>query len=331
MTQHGELLEFAADWMSVALRNAHSDALLTSPYLSFEICKQIASAARLSSAHWILVTNLDPSVVAQGYLSVQGLKLLLAAGVELRHVRRLHAKCFVIGNRAMLGSANLTGAGLGSAAIANRELGVELTPTQAKEARAAVLAWPARDISDSELNRLLEEAQSLTRPYDRKQSSEEELDASSAVYLAEELLEDARDPRRSLWLKLEYGEPGPDSWRQDSWFASPKKGKPGFRPRDLVVMCAKATHDCYAIVEVTNVPEYQPSDYVQWTAAEDPGGLERWPWINRTTPRFVPSSLMELKLAELGVAAQALQNGHVRLKFDQFTAAVRALSRLASA
>jgi hypothetical protein len=39
---------------------------------------------------------------------------------------------------------------------------------------------------------------------------------------------------------------------------------------------------------------------------------------------------MELKLDELGVRGQGLQNGHVRLKFDQFTAAVRGLARLAS-
>lgn len=39
---------------------------------------------------------------------------------------------------------------------------------------------------------------------------------------------------------------------------------------------------------------------------------------------------MELKLKELGASGQALQNGHIRLKFDQFTAGVRALARLAT-
>ncbi len=46
------------------MQDADSDAVLTSPYISFEICKQIASAARLSSAHWLLITNLDVSAVA---------------------------------------------------------------------------------------------------------------------------------------------------------------------------------------------------------------------------------------------------------------------------
>ena len=38
---------------------------------------------------------------------------------------------------------------------------------------------------------------------------------------------------------------------------------------------------------------------------------------------------MPLKLAELGIKGQSLQNGHIRLEFDQFTAGVRALARLA--
>ena len=157
-----------------------------------------------------------------------------------------------------------------------------------------------------------------------------ELDPVSALHLAEQLLVDARDPDRSLWLTLEYGQPGLDNWRKQFRFASPKKGKPGFSPLDLVVICAKDTHDCYAVAEVTSDPEFQPADYAAWTAAQDPGALERWPWINRTVPRLVPSTLMELKLDELGVKGQGLQNGDVRLEFDQFTAAVRGLARLAS-
>ncbi|WP_170297351.1 hypothetical protein, partial [Georgenia thermotolerans] len=225
-------------------------------------------------------------------------------------------------------SANLTGAGLGSSAGANRELGVELDPAQAEQARAVILAWPARVIGHRDLDELLEESRRLTRTSVRGQ--EHELDAASALKLAEELLADARDPQRSLWLKLEYGEPGLDGWRQESWIASPKKGKPGFRPGDLVIICAKATYDCYAVVEVISDPEFQPQDYAEWAAGYTPDALARWPWINRTAPRLVPSTLMELKLEELGIRGQGLQNGHVSLKFDQFTAGVRALARLAS-
>lgn len=328
MGMQKRLLETASDWLDDALSHVDGDVVLTSPYLTFDVCKRIASAADSLSVSWLLATTLDPSAVANGYLSVQGLRLVLDASVEVRHVDRLHAKCFVVGTRAMLGSANLTGAGLGSSASPNRELGVELGPDQAAHALTVIAGWPARPVGTSDLDQLLEQSRALTRTSTTE--PDQELDAASALHLAEELLADAREAQRSLWLKLEYGEPGLDGWRQESWFASPKKGMPGFRPGDLVVMCAKDTHDCYAVVEVTSGPESQPQDYVDWTAAEDPDALDRWPWISRTKPRLVPSSLMELKLEELGIKGQGLQNGHVRLEFDQFTAAVRGLARLAS-
>ena len=44
----------------------------------------------------------------------------------------------------MLGSANLTGAGLDSSVNANRELGVELDADQLEEARTMINAWPSR-------------------------------------------------------------------------------------------------------------------------------------------------------------------------------------------
>jgi len=256
------------------------------------------------------------------------LQLLLEAGVEVRHTERLHAKCFILGSRAMIGSANLTGAGLGSSARPNRELGVSLTIEQTHEARMRIRKWPAKVVVPGDLQDLLNKAEGLGRT---GSVQNKKLDASSALQLAEQLLLDARDPHRKLWLKLEYGEPALEGWREEAWFASPKKGRPGFRPGDLVFICAKDTGDCYAIVEVVGEPEHQPEFYVDWTAANDPAALARWPWTNTTKPRLVPDSLMKLKLSELGVSGQALQNGHVRLELDQFSAGVRALARLATA
>lgn len=50
-----------------------------------------------SSRSWTLCTVLDPLAVASGFLSVQGMVLMLDPGVEVRHVDRLHAKCFILG------------------------------------------------------------------------------------------------------------------------------------------------------------------------------------------------------------------------------------------
>lgn len=321
------VIEKADDWLTETLASLDDAALLASPFLTYDACHRIAVTAEQSPHGFRLVTTLDASAVAGGYQSVQGLRRLLAAGVEVHHVSRLHAKCFVMGSRALLGSANLTGQGLGSSAKANRELGVELDEHQLSHALETIRSWPARLVTVADLDDLLEKSKGLTR-MTGAEAVADALDADIALKRAEQLLADARDPSRGLWLKLEYGDPALNGWRQESFFASPKKGRPSFRPGDLVVICAKQTRDCYAVVEVTTDPEFQPEDYLDWTAANDPGADERWPWVNRTKQRLVPSELAELKLEELGVSGQALQNGHVRLKFDQFTAAVRALARL---
>lgn len=321
------VIEKADNWLTAALRDLDGSALLASPFLTYDACSRIAVAAEQSDHVFTLVTTLDAGAVAGGYQSVQGLARLLTAGVQVRHVDRLHAKCFVLGSRAMLGSANLTGPGLGSSATHNRELGVELDEEQLAHAVRTIQAWPARPVSVGDLDELLAKSKGLTRTI---RDDADALDADTALTQAERLLADARDPSRGLWVKLEYGDPALDDWREASFFASPKKGRPGFRPGDLVLICAKDTKDCYAVVEFINEPEFKPADYLHWTNQNDPGAEDRWPWINRTRPRLVPSELMQLKLSELGVGGQALQNGHVRLKFDQFTAAVRALARLAT-
>src|SRR5690625_2392562 len=328
MSSQRPVITSATRWLQHSLPRADGDVTLTSPYLAYDTCRQVASAASDSSWTWRLMTALDPSAVANGYLSVQGMRTLLQAGVEVFHVDRLHAKCFVVGTRAMLGSANLTGAGLGSSASPNRELGVELAPEQAREALEAISEWPVWAVNSDDLEQLEQAAQALTKP--PLQTTEESLDARSALQMAETILADARDEDRSLWLKLEYDAPKCDGWKKASFFASPKKGRPGFRPGELVFICAKEWRDCYAVAEVTSEPEFQPGDCAEVVAEDRPGDLERWPWINRTVPRLVPDGLRELKLDELGVQGRALQNGHVRLRFDQFTAGIRALARLTS-
>lgn len=327
MTNSEELIETAHTWLSEGLASLDGQAFLASPYLSYDICREVSEAARGSQHSFVLLTTLDPSAVANGYLSVQGLRLLANAGVEVRHTERLHAKCFLLGSRGVIGSANLTGAGLGSSASPNKELGVSLTREQARAARELITECPAKRVGTTDFESLLENAKRMGQQAGLQQDP---LDAGSALQLAERLLVDARGGSRSLWLKLEYGEPALEGWRHRSWFASPKKGKPSFRPGDLVFVCAKDTGDCYAVVEVANEPEYQPQFYIDWTTENNPEATSRWPWVNVTEPRLVPETLLELKRAELGVSGQALQNGHVRLKFDQFSAGVRALARLAT-
>lgn len=97
MQMNGAVVEHAGLWLENALQSGEGDVLLTSPYLSFTECARVARAAQESTREIILCTVLDPFAAAQGYLSVEGLRRLAAAGVELRHVKRLHAKCFLVG------------------------------------------------------------------------------------------------------------------------------------------------------------------------------------------------------------------------------------------
>lgn len=226
MAHGGEIITSAHRWLSNALANLDGDVLLTSPYLTTPICRQIARAVKDSPYRTVVVTTLDPSAVAGGYLMVQGLQELLNAGIELRHTERLHAKCFIVGSHAMLGSANLTGQGLGSAANSNRELGVSLDDAAREQARGETLSWPARIVTDEDLDELLEKAKTLSRP---SKPADAELTPDLALQQAEKLLINARYPERGLWLKLEYGEPALEGWRQrtgSSERASPAQLRP---------------------------------------------------------------------------------------------------------
>ena len=315
----------AAEWLKAALNAVDGDVVLASPYLTFEVCRELASLSKRSGYSWQLLTCLDPSAVANGYMSLEGIKLLLEGHVRVSHVERLHAKTFLVGTRGFVGSANLTGAGLGSSAAPNFELGVEVTAKQVAHAKEILAAWPASEITLSDLDRTLAKARQLTVVL--KQPSGD-LDADEALQFAEQLLVDARDAKRELWVKLEYGEPALDGWRHDSYFGSPgsERRRPSLKPGDLVFICAKETYDCYAVVEVTSLPEFKPDDYVAVRGSD----ADRWPWVNRTKPRLVPDELLALQLDELGASKRALQNGHVRLQLDQFASGVRALARLIS-
>ncbi|MGN7251430.1 MULTISPECIES: hypothetical protein [unclassified Arthrobacter] len=320
MMNEGLVHTNAADWLYNAIKDVDGDVFLASPYVSSDVCRLLAATGTASDFRWRLFTCLDPTAVANGYLSVEGLIELKQNGVNVSHVDRLHAKTFIVGSRGFLGSANLTGAGLGSSKAANFELGVELGAAQIDGVKRAISTWPSRDVRAKDLEKLLLQARRLTAA---ETPASGDLDQDSALALVEQLLVDARDETRTLWLKSEYGEPALDQWRSEWYFGSPAKGRPSIKPRDLVFICAQ-NRDCYAVVEVTSDPEFLPDDYRTERGEE----ADRWPWVSRTTPRFVPDEMLELKAHELVRSTGGLQNGHIKLKFDQFTYGVRSLARL---
>lgn len=257
--------------------------------------------------------------------------LMLNAGVEVRHVDRLHAKCFILGSRGMLGSANLTGAGLGSSVNANRELGVELDSSQIEEARKTISSWPFRSVSNGDLDDLAVQAKKLPTPAPIVRGQDDD----SALLDVERLLADAREPERSLWVKVEDGAPVLDHWRQEWRFANPGSkrgdkwiGEPSIKTGDLVFICATGANDCYVAVEVTTDPELLPEDYVEWAAYREGEDPERWPWVNRTRPRLVPSTLIDFKFEELRGGKRLPRGSRFPLSPEEFVADVRVLAQL---
>lgn len=321
MQMNGAVVEHAGHWLEDALEADPGDVLLTSPYLSYAACARIARAAQESARETILCTVLDPFAAGQGYLSVEGLRKLAAAGVALRHVDRLHAKCFIVGEQGLVGSGNLTGAGLGYAAESNFEIGVELAPDQVAGLRATIGGWPARVVSEADLDHLEERAWS-TLPLPGRTPVRP--DPTELRRAAEQVLLDAQGGERELWIKVEYGEPKPEAWLDSYFFASPKSGRPGFKAGDLVLICASSTNDCYAIVEVTGEAEWKTDIPLFRGQVRNEDAIERWPWINRTRPRLVPLHDVDYEKADLGLRAP-VRRGHMRLRLDQFAAAVRAL------
>ncbi|MCY1675008.1 hypothetical protein OVA06_09845 [Pseudarthrobacter sp. SL88] len=170
----------AADWLYKAIDDVDGDVILASPYVSAEVCKRLVDVCKNSNYEWHLFTCLDPTAVANGYLSIEGLIHLEQNGVNVSHVERLHAKTFLVGSRGFLGSANLTGAGLGSSKAANFELGVELGMAQVCTVGRTVGVWPSRRVTAKDLEKLLSRARQLTHA---ELPTTGELDTGSALAL----------------------------------------------------------------------------------------------------------------------------------------------------
>lgn len=300
-----------------AIAGAKRDVVLVSPFLTMPVARELKRIKRASTAKWTLLTNLDPLAVAARVLSTNGLVDLLEAGVQVMHLPALHAKVFLADDSfGVVGSANLTGAGLGSAARSNVELSVRLRPDDVTDLRTTTASWigAAEALTVREARRVEELARRIPRPPSRLTEDLEPATPPVSDGLP------AVPAEVSLWAKAQFGAPDWEQWRSPHWFSSRGDRRPGFAPGDLVVIYAKDAHDCYAVVEVTDEPTLDP-EFV--TDHRDNG--ERWPWVNRTRPFLVPADGVTVSPLELGFTGQGLQGGHKRLDLSQFLTALDAL------
>jgi hypothetical protein len=261
---------------------------------------------------------------AGGYLSIDGLRELHEAGVNLGHIDALHAKVYVTDDFAMVGSANLTNTGLGAASRPNLELSVELAGDAVARIRGIAETWweSAATVDRAALDDLEARVRTLPRVTLEPASVEAESMGDLVSDQIAELIADARE--RTLWVKAQYGEPSPQQWLHTHWFSSTKRGRPSFKEGDLVLIYSKEAQACYAIVEVLDSAAMDPSFVASHSFIEGAGA--RWPWVNTTRPRLVPSDGAMVSSADLGFTGLGLQGGHRHIGVAEFVGAVYALA-----
>ncbi|MBO3089078.1 phospholipase D-like domain-containing protein [Cellulomonas dongxiuzhuiae] len=313
------LMTASHDALMQLLTEPSGEVRLASPFVSRPVAAELAAAATLAAVQWSLLTDLDPVAVAGGYLSPDGLRLLLKAGVAVRSHPGLHAKVYLAGDRGIVGSGNLTKTGLGTAARPNLEVSVELTPSQVGAAKVALDAWWSDAVVVDEAALLDAQARAREVPTVAAPSTSQEDDPDSEIAAeAAALLTEAGGVH--LWVKAVYGDEEAN-WEGDGlWIASSKRGKPTFAPGDLVLIYAKDLRLCNAIVEVTAEPIWAPDIIAQDRPQED---ADRWPWLNYVRGRLWVHSTNGITPADLGFTGQGLQGGHRRLDQAEFAAAVR--------
>jgi phosphatidylserine/phosphatidylglycerophosphate/cardiolipin synthase-like enzyme len=165
LTRSGTLMEAGLADMAVALRRAARSISIATPFLSRSVAGHLVRAADEGLAHRRrLLTALNDSAVAGGYLSIDAIEEFLAAQFEVRSLRNLHAKVLIVDSSwALIGSGNLTEGGVNGR---NAELGIVLSPAQARDAERLYFRrwWRAAEPLDLSYMRKLRATEHRRRP-----------------------------------------------------------------------------------------------------------------------------------------------------------------------
>ena len=304
--------------LSAALAAASGTVTLASPYLGAGTARELAALAAASPASWSLLTVLDPVAAAYGSLSVDGLRELAGATVNIRHAPGLHAKVSLVdGTAGWVGSANLTASGLGGSVRPNMEMSVPLTAAQVAEAAAVVGAWwsaaapvTAADLDECEARARLVPVRTSPPP-----------GGGGGAGPADGVLDDALDA--GVWVKAVYQDAAraDAGWGTGSFVTSSKRGRPSFADGDLLVVYAKQAKVCNAVLEAVGLAYV---DRAKQLAAGIPGDdADRWPWITDVDERLHVPAANGIPLADLGLTGRSLQGGHCRMPVGGLAAAVR--------
>ena len=324
----GELRTFARRELLANIDAGHSRVWLACPFLSLPIAEELGAASS-RAAERRLLTALVSGGVQVGALSPAALRLLMDDGWQIRSIRNLHAKLSIVDRSwGLVGSGNLTNAGLGSTDKGNVELGVVLNAQQIDAASSIYEGWwrEAEEVTDRDISRFeaLPTQGSTAAP---ESAVGPALEMGDPAELETILGDD--DPERRLWVKANYHRRRPDGreWWHRGWISDWRKAS--YRRGDLILLYLGAKFDgprrCPAIVRVTRECRNDPL----FVAEHDPDARVRWPWVTDVECVYEVPIASGVPLDAFGVTPQGLQGGYKELSRAQFEAAAEYLIAVA--
>ncbi len=303
------ILSSLGDPLIRRLASATRRVALCSPYLGFVPADEISTIAQRGSATWELLTVLDPVAAAGGALSLNGLRVMMSAGITVRSLPGLHAKVFIVDDAiGFAGSANLTSPGLGMGMRRNLELTAVLSAAQLAEASALLAQW--RDEAEVVTDAMIDacEADAARLPVRISRTMIAAGASSTDVELVNALLDESL--RCRVWIKAMY------AYRFENWVNSARKRRPSFNGGDLLVIYVGGTNCCYAVVSVVGDTRNDPAFLIaNGRTAEE---AERWPWVTPVDVRLRLPETHGAPIAEVGKSGQSVQGGHCRMPVGGF-------------
>jgi hypothetical protein len=318
----GDLLSVSRDELLSALVRGQRTVRLASPFLSEDVARAVEQQARAGRAkdRRLLCAVTERSVVA-GMLSARGLDRMIEHGWEVRSIPNLHAKVALVDRSwGLVGSGNLTGAGIGRAGghAGNVELGVVLSARQRNVAIRMFDEWWSHECAERVTRAALtpyiemEPAPSASRPGRSigrplrfpasRVSAARRLGRTTGLWIKAMY---HRDPSRGEWWTSR-------TWIHDRHLPREDGGitrRPGYQVGDRIVLYVVEARRCPAIYLVTGLPEDR-RDLVRAAFPED---ADRYGWV---TPVEVLAAVpldRAPALTALAKNAHGLQNGYVRL------------------
>jgi PLD-like domain len=328
----GGLRTFARGELLRQIASAKSTIRLASPFLSRPVAEELVNPADASTAaEKRLLTALVAGSVRIRALDPEALHLLKEAGWQIRSIRNLHAKVSLIDSDwGLVGSGNLTNAGLGSTERGNVELGVVLNSAQIELAASLYDGWldEAETVTDVDIERF------SAMPKSRGiHGAEEGIGPALAIAEASELerILGTEDPQRRYWVKANYHRRSTDGqgWWQRGWISDWRRAS--YRKGDLILLYLGAKYDgprkCPVVARVIKESRYDP----EFVRRFDPEAGDRWPYVTGIECVFEVPASQGVPLAAFKVTPNGLQGGHKQLSLAQFETAAQYLLSAAKA